>query len=351
MLKRTQWPILMLTLALAGCGGGGGGGGGGGTPAPTAGTGSTSNVITIAPGAGPAGGTSTSTSATSGGTSSGSTTATGQPINVSGLSYPQGIAVSGSTLYVANTNGQSISAIALNQAGYPFTSIQLTYSNGTPQLTQPTGLAISSDGTTLYVANWSTPPGAGGGFIDVVSLTPGSSTATVTPLVTSGLTNPDGLAISADGNSLFVANHGTQDVVQISTQGATLGQVLNIYSTNGTYPFSVYEDSSNNLYATALDNTANSNVVLKWPPGPPSTPTTLVQAGVLAGAGGITGANGVLYVANYSAQTISKVDPTSGTVLSTVSVAGYQPNMLAHDATRIYFTDSNSGSVNAIPLP
>ena len=95
----------------------------------------------------------------------------------------------------------------------------------------------------------------------------------------------------------------------------------------------------------------NSNVVLKWAPGASSNPTTLVPAGTLAGAGGITGANGVLYIANYSAQTISKVDPASGTILATVSVAGYQPNMLAHDATRLYFTDSNSGSVNAIPLP
>ena len=347
MLKRAHWPILMLTLALAGCGGGGGGGGTSATP----GTGGTpnSNVTTIAPGAGPA--SSTSTSASSGGTSSGSTTATGQPINVNGFQYPQGVAVYGSTLYVANTDGATISAIALDQPNYPVTTIQLNYSgHNNYTLVKPTGLAVSKDGTTLYAANWTSPSSNGGGFIDAIALN-GTTTATVTPLVTTGLNNPDGLAVSADGNSLFVANHGIQDVVQISTQSATLGQILNTYSTNGPYPFSVYEDSSGNLYATALYSTTNSNVVLKWAPGASSNPTTLVPAGTLAGAGGITGANGVLYIANYSAQTISKVDPASGTILATVSVAGYQPNMLAHDATRLYFTDSNSGSVNAIPLP
>lgn len=344
MLKRAHWSILMLTLALAGCGGGGGGGG---TPAPTPGTGGTpnSNVTTIAPGAGTA--SSTSTSASSGGTSSGSTTATGQPINVNGFQYPQGVAVYGSTLYVANTDGATISAIALDQPNYPVTTIQLNYSNTNYTLVKPTGLAVSKDGTTLYAANWTSPSSNGGGFIDAIALN-GTTTATVTPLVTTGLNNPDGLAISADGNSLFVANHGSfNDVMQIPIVGGT----PTIYSTNGTYPFSVYEDSSSNLYATALDSTANSNVVLKWAPGASSNPTTLVPAGTLAGAGGITGANGVLYIANYSAQTISKVDPASGTILATVSVAGYQPNMLAHDATRLYFTDSNSGSVNAIPLP
>ena len=344
MLKRAHWPILMLTLALAGCGGGGGGGG---TPAPTPGTGGTSNsnVTTIAPGAGTA--SSTSTSASSGGTSSGSTTATGQPINVNGFQYPQGVAVYGSTLYVANTDGATISAIALDQPNYPVTTIQLNYSNTSYTLVKPTGLAVSKDGSTLYAANWTSPNSTGGGFIDAIALT-GPTTATVTPLVTTGLNNPDGLAISADGNSLFVANHGSiNDVMQIPI----VGGAPTIYSTNGTYPFSLYEDSSNNLYATALDNTANSNVVLKWALGASSNPTTLVPAGTLAGAGGITGANGVLYIANYSAQTISKVDPASGTILATVSVAGYQPNMLAHDATRLYFTDSNSGSVNAIPLP
>ncbi|SBP86776.1 hypothetical protein [Thiomonas delicata] len=330
MLKRAHWPILMLTLALAGCGGGGGGGG---TPAPTPGTGSTSNsnVTTIAPGAGPAGSTSS--------------TATGQPISVSGFSYPQGIAVSGSTLYVANTSGQSISAIALNQPGYPFTSIPLKYSSGEPPLTQPTGLAISSDGTTLYVANWSGPVIAGQpgpGFIDSVDIATGNVTR-----LASGLNNPDGLALSADGNSLFVANHGKGDVLQISTTGGTT--IATYYpASSASYPWSVYADSSS-VYAT------NSNgTVSKWaivPSGTPSSPPTTVAT--LASPAGITGANGYLYVADYQAEAINKIDLTSATptVVATVSVYPRQPFFLAHDNTYLYFTDGNSGSVNAIPLP
>ncbi|MDE2129590.1 MAG: hypothetical protein KGJ74_07975 [Betaproteobacteria bacterium] len=341
MLKRAHWPILMLTLALAGCGGGGGGGG---TPAPTPGTGGTSNsnVTTIAPGAGTA--SSTSTSASSGGTSSGSTTATGQPINVSGFSYPQGLAVSGSTLYVANTNGQSISVITLTPPNYPKTSFSLNYATGALPLTQPTGLVVSNQGTTLYVANWSSAGSSGGqtgpGFIDAVDIATGNVT-----LLAKGLNNPDGLALSADGNSLFVANHGSNDVLQISTTGGTTIATYSYPASSAIYPWSVYADSSY-VYATNSNGTVSKWAIVSS--GTSSSPTTVTT---LASPAGITGANDVLYIANYSAQTISKVDPTSGTILATVSVAGYQPNMLAHDATRLYFTDSNSGSVNAIPLP
>ena len=344
MLKRAHWPILMLTLALAGCGGGGGGGG---TPAPTPGTGGTSNsnVTTIAPGAGTA--SSTSTSASSGGTSSGSTTATGQPINVSGFSYPQGLAVSGSTLYVANTNGQSISVITLTPPNYPKTSFSLNYATGALPLTQPTGLVVSNQGTTLYVANWSSAGSSGGqtgpGFIDAVDIATGNVT-----LLAKGLNNPDGLALSADGNSLFVANHGSNDVLQISTTGGTTIATYSYPASSAIYPWSVYADSSY-VYAT------NSNgTVSKWaivPSGTPSSPPTTVAT--LASPAGITGANGYLYVADYQAEAINKIDLTSATptVVATVSVYPRQPFFLAHDNTYLYFTDGNSGSVNAIPLP
>ena len=325
MLKRAHWPILMLTLALAGCGGGGGGGGTSATP----GTGGTpnSNVTTIAPGAGPAGGTSS--------------TATGQPISVSGFSYPQGIAVSGSTLYVANTvantNVQSISAIALNQPGYPLTSIQLTYSSGTPQLTQPTGLAISSDGKTLYAASWQ-------GELYAIDLSNSPNPAIVTLLAT-GLDNPDGIALSADGSSLFIANHGKGDVLQIST---TNGTTIATYTYTGpVYPWGVYADA-NTVYATNSNGTVSA-----WPiitSGTSASISTLSAA--FTNPGGITGANGYLYVADYQAKTITKINAaTGGTVGTPANVSPYQPFLLAHDNTYLYFTDGNSGSVNAIPLP
>lgn len=337
MPKLAHWPILALTLALAGCGGGGGGGG---TPAPTSGTSNTppSNVVVVAPGA-PSGG---STSTSGGGSSSSGGTATGQPqsVSVTGLSYPQGVAVYGSTLYVANTSGASISAIALTPPNYPMVSIQLTYPSGAPPLTQPTGLAVSKDGTTLYVANWSGPvvnSQPGPGFIDAVNI----ATGAVTPLA-SGLNNPDGLVLSADGNSLFVANHGNGQILQFSTTGANIAT----YPTPGTYPYGVYADGANNLYATNQNGT-----ILKWAiptsgtPGPASTLLTFNNPC------GITGSGGYLYVADYLSKTISKVDATSGAILATSSVSPYQPFLLTHDNTYLYFTDGNSGSVNAIPLP
>ena len=329
MPKLAHWPILALTLALAGCGGGGGGGG---TPAPPAGTGgNTSNVTTIAPGAGPAGSTSTS-----GGTSSGSTTATGQPLSVSGLSgYPQGIAVSGSTLYVANTNGNSISSISLTDPNHTITPIPLSFGSTQP-FTDPTGLAISPIDSKLYVASWN-------GYIDVIDLT--VSPATVTKLPTVYLDNPDGIALSTDGSSLFVASHGYGKIFQISTANGITIATYTYPTSSATYPWDVYADS-NYVYATNLNGT-----VSKWPiaSGTSSSPTTV---GTFASPAGITGANGYLYVADYQAKTITKMNAATGSTVGTpVNVNPYQPFFLAQDSTYLYFTDGNSGSVNAIPLP
>ena len=343
MLKRAHWPILMLTLALAGCGGGGGGGG---TPAPTPGTGGTSNsnVTTIAPGAGTA--SSTSTSASSGSTSSGSTTATGQPLNVSGLSgYPQGIAVSGSTLYVANTNGNTISEISLSSPSYTFTTIGLDYTtNRVAPLTQPTGLAISLDGKTLYAASWQ-------GELYAIDLSNSPNPAVVTLLAT-GLDNPDGIALSTNGYSIFVASHGLGQIFQISTStssGSAVGSTIATYTYPGSsvYPWGVYADA-NTVYATNSNGTVSA-----WPiitSGTSASISTLSAA--FTNPGGITGANGYLYVADYQAKTITKINAaTGGTVGTPANVSPYQPFLLAHDNTYLYFTDGNSGSVNAIPLP
>jgi YVTN family beta-propeller protein len=74
----------------------------------------------------------------------------------------------------------------------------------------PYGVAVSPDGTRVYVAN---------GLDDTVSVID-TSTNTVTDTVTVG-TNPYGVAVSPDGSRVYVTNNGavggTVSVIDTST--------------------------------------------------------------------------------------------------------------------------------------
>jgi YVTN family beta-propeller protein len=334
---------MAVSLLLTGCGGGGGG-----TATSPSGTATSTSTTATSPT-----GTTITTIYSGGGGSGSSTSGSGTSGTVSsGQAYPQGIAVYGSTLYVANTAGNSISAISLSDPTHPVTPITLYFPTGVPQLTSPTGLAISPDGTTLYVASWF------GAYIDSISLIDG----VVKPLAVNSdlptnfkLDNPDGIALSPDGNSLFVANPGNGNVLQISTNPSTSQNVfIAAYEyppSEASNPGSVYADASCNcVYASS-----SNGVFGEWPivssAQSPTTSFSPILSKSFLYPSGITGSGGYIYVADYQAETISKIDTATGSIVSTVSVSPNQPFYLAQDGTNLYFTDGNNGAVNAIPLP
>jgi 6-phosphogluconolactonase len=112
----------------------------------------------------------------------------------------------GRFLFVANQGSSSISVFSISGtgltqvAGSPFTTIPagLSYPNGT----LPSGLAVSASGKFLYVANL---------FANFVSAFSVSASGVLTPLgvpfYTTGL-QPAGLAITPKGDFLYVANSG-----------------------------------------------------------------------------------------------------------------------------------------------
>ncbi|WP_031409241.1 hypothetical protein [Thiomonas sp. FB-Cd] len=349
---------MTVSLLLTACGGGGGG-----TATSPSGT------VTSTTATSPTGTTITTIYSGGGGSGSSATgSGTNSTVSVTGQAYPQGIAVSGGTLYVANTAGNSISAISLSDPQHPVTQIGLTDPPGAlATISLPTGLAVSLDGKTLYVASWD-------GEIDSISLSSGSGGAidgvvkplavnpTLGPTPTSidlpanfPLDNPDGIALSPDGKSLFVANRANGNVLQISTDPSASQNVLiaayeyPLGETNN--PVSVYADAKCNcVYASS-----SNGVFGEWPivssAQSPTSSFSQILPNSFSYPSGITSAGGYIYVADYQAETISKIDTATGSIVSTVSVSPDQPFYLAQDGTNLYFTDGNNGAVNAIPLP
>ena len=335
---------MTVSLLLTACGGGGGG-----TATSPSGT------VTSTTATSPTGTTITTIYSGGGGSGSSATgSGTNSTVSVTGQAYPQGVAVSGNTLYVANTASNSISAISLSDPTHPVTPINLSG----PALTSPTGLAVSQDGSTLYVGSWD-------GYIDSISLSRGSGGAidgVVKSLAVNSdlpsnfpLDNPDGIALSPDGNSLFVANRGGWNVLQISTSPSTSQNIFiaayEYPQSESSYPGVVYADvNCNCVYASSSTGTVG-----KWPivssAQSPTTSFSPILSKSFLYPSGITGSGGYIYVADYQAETISKIDMATDSIVATVSVSPHQPYFLAQDGTNLYFTDGNNGAVDAIPLP
>jgi hypothetical protein len=120
-----------------------------------------------------------------------------------GLSWPIGLAISGTNLYVANGNGNA------SIGEYNTTTAAVINSNFIPaplDLGGPSALAVSSDGNTLFVAHYqqfnnSKNPGRGS-----VSTYDAKSGALINGNLIIGLQGPAALAVS--GDTLYVVNSG-----------------------------------------------------------------------------------------------------------------------------------------------
>ncbi|MDE2120184.1 MAG: hypothetical protein KGJ64_05800 [Betaproteobacteria bacterium] len=325
MLKANRVVAAIAVLLLAGCGGGGGG--------TSVSTSSTTPTIPVTPvqTVAPAGTVSTTA------------------LSATNLQFPEGLAASpdGRTLYVANASDDSITEIDLSTAGYPQRTLPLVVSGtaSTPYTLQaPAGLAVSPDGSTLYIANFGVSPS--NGFIAQVALASGA-TSTLAYTGSPSIDNPTGLAVTA--TSLYVANHGGQNVLQVSlgTSSAPLAYYAN--SSSPINPWDVLLTSSGTVYVT--DNEASTLGSFNTNSGVLDPASYRVVGTALGAPTGATEIGSYLYIASYQNKAIYKVDPSSGAIVDTLNVTPHQPFFLANDGTHLFFTDGNDGSVDEIVQP
>jgi hypothetical protein len=160
---------------------------------------------------------------------------TGAAINanfITGLKAPNDLAVSSNTLFVANTGAGTVGA-------YDATTGATINASFIPNY-DPVGLAVS--GNTLFVSNFAGSV-AGAGTVGAYDATTG---AAINASLITGLDQPTYLAVS--GNTLFVASFGTAgNAGTVGAYDATTGAVINAnFITGLSYPYGLAV-SGNNL--------------------------------------------------------------------------------------------------------
>jgi hypothetical protein len=135
---------------------------------------------------------------------------TGDPININlisaGLTTPKAIAIlDQKTFFVANFNGNQTVGKYKTENGDPINANFIAAS----ELGNPSALAISADGQTLFLAHWQQSSNKYNNFgFGSVSTYETKSGKVIKANFILQLSFPIALAMSADGKTLFVANEG-----------------------------------------------------------------------------------------------------------------------------------------------
>jgi len=202
-------------------------------------------------------------------------------------------------LYVTNTLANDI--VVVNTAT---NKIEATITVGS----RPVGLAISADGSRVYVTN--SDPTANS--VSVINTTTNVVIATI-PVGTS----QGGVILSPDGSKLYVVNTGSNSVLVISTVSNTITQTIPV----GTYPFGISTTpDGSKLYITnsqantvSVVNTATNTVIATIPVGTDPFGVDVSPDGAQA------------YVANNGTNTVSIINTATNTV-SKVLQTGQGPS-------------------------
>ncbi|AYE99480.1 serine/threonine protein kinase (plasmid) [Mycobacterium paragordonae] len=192
-------------------------------------------------------------------------------------------------------------------------------------LYQPQGLAVDANGT-VYVADFNNR---------VVKLAAGSSTQTVLPFT--GLTYPQGVGVDATGN-IYVADRGNNRVVKFDPRSDTQ---IDLPFTGLNHPDGVAIDPSGTVYVTDSDN----DRVLKLNAGS-STPTELPFTGLTAPSGIAVDTAGAVYVTDHETGKVVKLDSGSSAP-KVLPFAGGHPVGVAVDSSRkqVFVADNGNGRV------
>ena len=249
----------------------------------------------------------------------------GTPVDTgtSTASRPSAVALSpsGQTLYVANEGLGTISTFAIGPGG----ALSLQGSVATDPSTsgsEPYGVAASPSGQNVYVANY------GSGTVATFSVGSGGALSLEGTPVTSGAgtsSGPGWLAISPSGQNLYVTNYneGTVSTFAIGAGGALTQQGTPVAS--GSTATSAYPErlaispNGQNLYVTnegqgtvsTFAIGAGGTLTQQGTPTTSGSSSTSQPFGVTVSPGGQ-----YLYVANFAPGTVSTFSIGAGGVLT-----------------------------------
>jgi YVTN family beta-propeller protein len=209
---------------------------------------------------------------------------------------PSGVAVTpdGSKVYVANGNTVSVISAATN------TVIATIPVHGTGV---PRGVAVTPDGKKVYVANLSD------NTVSVISTATNTVIGSPIPV---GV-EPSGVAVTPDGSKVYVANAFDTTVSVINTATDTvIGSITGFYHPEGV---AVTPDGGK-VYVTNIGNVDGTTVSVI------STATNTVTATIRVGrvpeGVAVTPDGSKVYVANDFDSTVSVISAATNTVIATI---------------------------------
>jgi len=228
--------------------------------------------------------------------------------------------------YITNFNSNSVTVI--NTANN-------TFKDTVPVGKKPLGIAVSPDGTRVYVTNANY---GDSGTVSVIDTARNEVTATVD---VGYKHSPSGVAVTPDGKRLFVANRDINGVSVIDTSTNTVIATVPA----GINPLGVTVTPNGTKLYVANRYSNNVSVI--------DTATNAVTATVKVGLGpcGVTvnQAGTKLYVTNCESNAISVIDTSSNTVTATVPVGKWPMGVgVSPDGTKLYVANERSNNVSII---
>jgi YVTN family beta-propeller protein len=246
-------------------------------------------------------------------------------------STDEGVAISGDTLYFADTGNDTVAVI--NAANLQVSNYENPAETLIPVGQDPESLAVTPDGSQVWVADTGPQTGLPSlGGISVIS----TATDTVTSTLKLPTADPRAIAFSPSGTTAYVTT--SQGLYVIDT--ATLKVVTVIGGLGNPEGVAVAPDGKT-VYATNTDQglvdviSAATNKV-----------TSTIQVGQLPWQLVISSSGSTIYVADGDSNAISVISTASDTVTNTISDAGDPVSLaLTPDGSQLWAGGLTSGIV------
>lgn len=246
-------------------------------------------------------------------------------LTLSAPAYGIAFAPNGARAYAVNFTTNNIAAVDTSASGPPIGVV------GNVAVASPVQAEVGPDSDRLYVTTAND---------SVVVI----DTATLGILATIPVgSSPDGLAVSPDGTQVYVANRNSNSVSVINTTSNTVVGTVNV----GTFPVEVaLSPNGKRLYVTNFFDDTVSVVDT-------SVNTVVATIDVGSGPQGlaVTPDGGKVYVANFNDDTVSVIDAASNGVVATPVVSGSPNGVVASpDGNFVYVTAYNGSAVRVIDI-
>lgn len=194
----------------------------------------------------------------------------------------------------------------------------------------PSGIAINSEGTLVYVANW------GDGNISVINTATNSVIATIAVG-----NNPNGVAINPAGTRVYVTNFGSNSVSVIDTSSNSVISTVEVgdspqgisANSNGSRVYIVNSGSNTVSIMNTITNEVISTVAVgNWPMDVATNPSGTR-----------------IYVTSEKTNNVNVIDTTTNAVVATVAVGSWPSHVAINPSgTRVYVTNFLGHTVSVI---